>query len=56
MPFAWIENVGLAGDIAASKLGMRSMIASDIIANLSEAILQVGGDAEKGKPSVITSL
>lgn len=47
---------GLAGDIAASKLGLRSMIASDIIANLSEAILQVGGDAEKGKPSVITSL
>jgi NAD(P)H-hydrate epimerase len=47
---------GLAGDIAASKLGMRSMIASDIIANLSEAILQVGGDAEKGQPSSITRL
>ncbi|MFN0110323.1 MAG: NAD(P)H-hydrate dehydratase [Blastocatellia bacterium] len=47
---------GLAGDIAASKLGMRSMIASDIIANLSEAILQVGGDAEKGQPSAITRL
>jgi NAD(P)H-hydrate epimerase len=40
---------GLAGDIAASKLGMRSMIASDIIANLSEAILQIGGDAERGE-------
>jgi len=40
---------GLAGDIAASKLGMRSMIASDIIANLSEAILQTGGDAERGE-------
>ena len=47
---------GLAGDIAASKLGMRSMIASDIIANLSEAILQVGGEAEKGQSSSITRL
>ncbi len=47
---------GLAGDIAAGKLGMRSMIASDIIANLSEAILQVGGEAEKGTPSAITRL
>ncbi len=47
---------GLAGDIAAGKLGMRSMIASDIIANLSEAILQIGGEAEKGQPSAITSL
>jgi NAD(P)H-hydrate epimerase len=44
---------GLAGDIAASKLGMRSLVASDIIANLSEAILQVGGEAEKGTPSAI---
>ena len=47
---------GLAGDIAASKLGMRSLIASDIIANLSEAILQVGGEDEKGKPSPITTM
>ena len=47
---------GLAGDLAAAKLGMRSMIASDIIANLSEAILQVGGEAEKGQPSAITRL
>ncbi len=47
---------GLAGDIAASKLGMRSMIASDIIANLSEAILQIGGEDEKGKPSAITEI
>jgi ADP-dependent NAD(P)H-hydrate dehydratase / NAD(P)H-hydrate epimerase len=39
---------GLAGDIAANKLGQRSLIASDLIANLSEAILQVGGEAEKG--------
>lgn len=47
---------GLAGDLAAAKLGMRSMIASDIIANLSEAILQVGGEQEKGQPSAITRL
>jgi len=47
---------GLAGDIAASKLGMRSLIASDIIAALSEAILQVGGEDEKGKPSAITTM
>lgn len=47
---------GLAGDIAASKLGQRSMIASDIIANLSEAILAVGGEEEKGRPSAITRL
>ncbi|MBL8187830.1 MAG: NAD(P)H-hydrate dehydratase, partial [Acidobacteria bacterium] len=47
---------GLAGDIAAGKLGMRSMIASDIIANLSEAILQVGGEQEKGQPSAIIRL
>jgi len=47
---------GLAGDIAASKLGMRSLIASDIIANLSEAILQVGGEAEKGTPSHIRQI
>lgn len=47
---------GLAGDLAASKLGMRSMIASDIIANLSEAILQVGGEIEKGQSQTITRL
>ncbi|MGE0882489.1 MAG: NAD(P)H-hydrate dehydratase [Blastocatellales bacterium] len=47
---------GLAGDIAAGKLGLRSMIASDIIANLSEAILAVGGEEEKGRPSAITRL
>ena len=47
---------GLAGDIAAGKLGMRSLIASDIIANLSEAILQVGGEQEKGQPSAIIRL
>lgn len=47
---------GLAGDIAASKLGMRSLLASDIIAHLSEVILQVGGEDEKGKPSAITTM
>lgn len=47
---------GLAGDLAASKLGMRSLIASDIIAHLSEAILQVGGEEEKGTPSRIRQI
>ncbi|HZF41117.1 MAG TPA: NAD(P)H-hydrate dehydratase, partial [Blastocatellia bacterium] len=40
---------GLAGDLAANKLGMRPLVASDIIANLSEAMLQAGGDAERGQ-------
>jgi NAD(P)H-hydrate epimerase len=47
---------GLAGDLAAGKLGMRSMIASDIIANLSEAILRVGGEAERGTTNSITTI
>ncbi|MGH9832510.1 MAG: NAD(P)H-hydrate dehydratase [Blastocatellia bacterium] len=47
---------GLAGDLAASKLGMRPLIASDIIANLSEAILQVGGEAERGQPNTISTI
>jgi hydroxyethylthiazole kinase-like uncharacterized protein yjeF len=47
---------GLAGDLAASRLGMRSLIASDIIANLSEAILQVGGDAERGPTNTISTI
>jgi ADP-dependent NAD(P)H-hydrate dehydratase / NAD(P)H-hydrate epimerase len=38
---------GLAGDIAAGKLGLRSLIASDITNHISEAILRVGGEAEK---------
>jgi ADP-dependent NAD(P)H-hydrate dehydratase / NAD(P)H-hydrate epimerase len=38
---------GLAGDLAASKLGLRSLIASDITNHISEAILRVGGAAEK---------
>ncbi len=47
---------GLAGDLAASKLGMRPLIASDIIANLSEAILQVGGEAERGRTNTIPTI
>ena len=47
---------GLAGDIAASKSGMRPLVASDIIANLSEAILQVGGDAERGRTNTISTI
>lgn len=38
---------GLAGDLAADKLGMRSLLASDILAHLSAAILQVGGKGER---------
>jgi NAD(P)H-hydrate epimerase len=47
---------GLAGDLAANKLGMRSLIASDIIAHLSEAILRVGGEAERGGPNTISTI
>jgi ADP-dependent NAD(P)H-hydrate dehydratase / NAD(P)H-hydrate epimerase len=47
---------GLAGDLTANKLGMRPLIASDIIANLSEAILQVGGDAERGRTNTISTI
>ena len=38
---------GLAGDIAASRLGTRAMIASDITSHLGEAFISVGGDAER---------
>ncbi|MEK6406189.1 MAG: NAD(P)H-hydrate dehydratase [Acidobacteriota bacterium] len=38
---------GLAGDIAASRVGTRAMIASDIIAHLGDAFISVGGDAER---------
>jgi len=47
---------GLAGDLAANKLGMRSLVASDIIASLSEAMLQVGGDAERGQTNIISTI
>jgi NAD(P)H-hydrate epimerase len=38
---------GLAGDIAASRIGTRAMIASDIIAHLGEAFIELGADAER---------
>jgi hydroxyethylthiazole kinase-like uncharacterized protein yjeF len=38
---------GLAGDIAASRAGTRAMIASDITSHLGEALLAVGGEAER---------
>jgi NAD(P)H-hydrate epimerase len=38
---------GFAGDIAASKVGTRAMIASDITAHLGEAFVAVGGDGER---------
>jgi len=38
---------GLAGDLAASTIGMRAMIASDITAKLGEAINLLGGAGEK---------
>lgn len=37
---------GLAGDLAANKLGMRTMIASDIREHLSEAILSLDAEGE----------
>ncbi len=47
---------GLAGDLAAQQLGQRSLIASDLIAHLSAAILQVGGSAERGTSKSITKI
>jgi ADP-dependent NAD(P)H-hydrate dehydratase / NAD(P)H-hydrate epimerase len=47
---------GLSGDIAASNLGQRSLIASDITENLSEAIISLGGDAERGRRFGITTI
>jgi ADP-dependent NAD(P)H-hydrate dehydratase / NAD(P)H-hydrate epimerase len=38
---------GLAGNLAASKLGTRSMIASEITTHLGEAIIAVGGERER---------
>lgn len=38
---------GLAGDLAASRRGTRTMVASDITAHLGEALIEVGGDAER---------
>jgi len=38
---------GLAGDIAASKIGTRALIASDISNHLGEAFIALGGEAER---------
>jgi hydroxyethylthiazole kinase-like uncharacterized protein yjeF len=38
---------GLAGDIAASEIGTRAMIASDITAHLGDAFIQIGGPWER---------
>jgi len=38
---------GLAGDIAASRMGVRALIASDITAHLGEAFTSIGGEAER---------
>ncbi|HWO01570.1 MAG TPA: NAD(P)H-hydrate dehydratase [Blastocatellia bacterium] len=38
---------GFAGDLAASRLGTRAMIASDITAHLGEALIEVGGEGER---------
>jgi NAD(P)H-hydrate epimerase len=38
---------GLAGDIAASRIGLRAIIASDVTACLGEAFIEVGGNAEQ---------
>jgi len=47
---------GHAGDLAGNRLGMRSLVASDIIANLSEAMLKIGGDAERGQTNTISTI
>jgi len=38
---------GLAGDIAASRAGLRALIASDITANLGRAFIEAGGEEER---------
>ncbi|HMG36799.1 MAG TPA: NAD(P)H-hydrate dehydratase [Blastocatellia bacterium] len=38
---------GLAGDIAAARLGTRAMIASDVIASLGQAFIEAGGSRER---------
>jgi NAD(P)H-hydrate epimerase len=40
---------GLAGDLAAQKLGMRSVVASSIAEHLAPAILAIGGREECGR-------
>ena len=41
---------GLAGDICADKLGMRTMVASDIAAHLGAAILSLDAEGERPSP------
>jgi NAD(P)H-hydrate epimerase len=38
---------GLAGDIAATRLGMRALVASDVTAHLGQAFIEAGGDRER---------
>ncbi|HXG91194.1 MAG TPA: NAD(P)H-hydrate dehydratase [Blastocatellia bacterium] len=38
---------GLAGDIAASRKGLRAMVATDIPSHLGDAFIEMGGDAER---------
>ncbi len=38
---------GLAGDLAASRAGIRAMIASDISAHIGDAFMETGGDQER---------
>jgi NAD(P)H-hydrate epimerase len=38
---------GLAGDIAASRTGIRAMVASDITSHLGEAFIEAGGPPER---------
>jgi ADP-dependent NAD(P)H-hydrate dehydratase / NAD(P)H-hydrate epimerase len=38
---------GLAGDLAASRAGVRAMVASDIISHLGGAFIQTGGERER---------
>jgi NAD(P)H-hydrate epimerase len=44
---------GLAGDLAASRLGLRALIASDVTAHLGEAFIEVGGDQERPDSVII---
>ncbi|MCS6816911.1 MAG: NAD(P)H-hydrate dehydratase [Blastocatellia bacterium] len=43
---------GLAGDLAAQRVGTRAMLASDVTAHLGEALAQVGGEDERRSGSL----
>ncbi len=43
---------GLAGDLAAQRVGARAMLASDVTAHLGEAIARVGGEDERRSGNV----